>query len=333
MSDAALSPLKFDVRADLFGQLAVMEEAGLPFDKALSVTRLPPNVQARLTNMRKYFRLGLGVADAGLKGGLFTPLEASLLRAAFNAGSPSRTYRRLSSYYSRRAARVAAMKSRMMLPMAMIVIAIFVKPLPSLVAGTLSAGGYLLKCLLPLIALGGIAYLFTEGPRRLQPISSAFRNIPLERAWLSAPLFGSMSVRRNVRDFFDSLALLLEAGMPILDALPIAVDAVRNQALQQRFSQVKPRIEAGASFAQAVGELSFVGRTKAYAMILTGESSGKLPEMLFRYSEDETAAINRFDDLVAEWIPRVVYTSAALSIGYGILSSGAFMPSLPQDLR
>ena len=121
--------------------------------------------------------------------------------------------------------------------------------------------------------------------------------------------------------------------MPILDALPIAVDTVRNQALQQRFSQVKPRIEAGASFAQAVGELSFAGRAKAYAMILTGESSGKLPEMLFRYSEDETAAINRFDDLVAEWIPRVVYTSAALSIGYGILSSGAFMPSLPQDLR
>ena len=47
----------------------------------------------------------------------------------------------------------------------------------------------------------------------------------------------------------------------------------------------------------------------------------------------ETAAINRFDDLVAEWIPRLVFTSSALAIGYGIFRSGAFLPSLPPGLK
>ena len=75
------------------------------------------------------------------------------------------------------------------------------------------------------------------------------------------------------------------------------------------------------------------GRAQAFELIRTGEASGALPRMLLRYSEAETAAIDRFDDLVAEWIPRLAYTSAALLIGYGLIHSGAFMPSLPQDLR
>lgn len=220
-----------------------------------------------------------------------------------------------------------------MLPVAMVVIAVVVQPLPSLVAGTLSPGGYLIRCLLELLVLGGAVFLFTELPHRLQAGSLATRNIPLDRVLLVVPLFGSMFVRRSVRDCFESLALLLEAGMPILEALPLSADTIRSQAIKQQFSQLKPRIEQGASLAQAIGELSFAGREQAHAMILAGEASGALPEMLLRYSEGESTVINQFDDVVAEWTPRIVYTLAAFWIGYGILRSGAFMPSLPPDQR
>jgi type II secretory pathway component PulF len=142
-----------------------------------------------------------------------------------------------------------------------------------------------------------------------------------------------MEVRRNLRNFYDSLALLLEAGVPILEALPMALDTVRNQALKSQLAQIKPRIEAGCSFAQAIAELPLFGRTQACELIRTGEASGTLPRVLLRYSEAETADIDRFDDLVAEWIPRIVYTSAVLLIGYAMIRSGAFMPSLPHELR
>lgn len=309
-----------------------MEEAGLPIDKALSLTRLP-GAQPRLNNMRRFLRQGVSFAEAGLRGGLFTPLEVSLLHAAYRAGNLAHTYRRLADHYARRGANMAAMRSRMMVPLAMLVIALFVQPLPSLVAGTLSAGGYLVKCLLELFVLGGAVSLFTELPHRLQSGSLANRIIPVDRFLPLLPLFGSMYVRRNARDCFESLALLLEAGMPILEALPLSVDTIRSQAIKERFSQIKPRIEEGASFAQAVGELSFEGRERAYAMILAGEAAGTLPEVLFAYAKGEATAISQFDDLVAEWTPRIVYTLAALWIGYGILRSGAFMPSLPPDLR
>jgi general secretion pathway protein F len=306
-----------------------MEDAGLPFDNALRLVRLPPRDRPRLAGTRKW--INLGIADAGLKGGLFTSIEASLLRAAAASGRPSRAYHLLSDHYSRRAARAKVMKSRMMLPAVMLVIAVFVRPLPNLVAGTLTLGSYLLKYLLPWIAVGGAAYLLGELPHRWQS-ARALRNA-LDRVFSLVPLSGPIQVRRNVRDFFGSLALLLEAGMPILEALPIALSAVRDQTLKKQLSQIKPRIEGGASFAQAVAELSFPSHAHACALIAPGEASGALPQMLFRFSEAETAAINRFDDLVAEWVPRIVYTSTALLIGYGMIRSGAFMPSLPKDLR
>lgn len=323
------TPMRLEVRAGLFNQLATLEDAGLPFDQALRLVHLPARERWRLTGTLKWIRLG--VADAGLKGALFTSIEGPLLRAAAASGSPSRTYHLLAEHYARRAIRTKVMKSRMLLPALMLVIAVFIRPLPNLVAGTLSWGRYFLRYLLPLLAVAGGAWLLGDLSRRSQSVRT-FRNA-LAQVPALLPLFGPIQVRRNLRDFFDSLALLLDAGMPILDALPIAVSTVRNQSLSRQLSQIKPRIEAGASFAQAVSELSFPGHAHACALIAPGEASGALPQMLFRYSEGETAAINRFDDLVAEWVPRIAYTSTALLIGYGLIQSGAFSPQLPHDLR
>jgi len=142
-----------------------------------------------------------------------------------------------------------------------------------------------------------------------------------------------MEVRRNLRNFFDSLALLLEGGVPILEAFPVALDTVRNQTLRSRLARIEPRIKAGMSFGEALAGQPLFGRTQAYELIRSGEASGALPRTLLRYSAAETAAIDRFDDLVVEWLPRIAYTSTALLIGYGMIQGGAFMPSLPHELR
>lgn len=326
-------PLKFNVRADLFGQLATLEDAGLPFDKALDIVHLPPKEDLRLKATRKWIRRGVGIAEAGRRSGLFTPLEASLVRTATVAGSPARTYRLLADQCARRAARMKAIRSRMTVPAVMIAVWIILGPVPGLVTGSLTLGGYLAKHLLPWVGVVVIAYLLLDLLRRRRSSGQSTWEARFDGVLPFVPLFGPMEVRRNLRDFFDSLALLLEAGVPILEAFPIALDTVRNRALKSQLAQIKPRIEAGTSFTQAIAGLPLFGRTQAYELIRTGEASGALPRMLSRYSEAETAAIDRFDDLVAEWIPRLAYMATALAVGYGIIHSGAFMPSLPQELR
>ena len=325
--------MKLDTRAHLFSQLAAMEDAGLPFDKALDALHLPPREGERLEATRRWIRRGRGIADAGLKGGLFTPLEASLVRAATLSGSPARTYHLIADQCARRAARIKAVKSRMILPTLMVAGWIILGPVPNLVAGSLTPGSYVVKHLLPWIAAGAAVYLLIEHlQRRGAGVQSAWRTLA-DGILPFVPLFGAMEVRRNLRDFFDSLALLLEGGVPILQGFPTALDTVRNQALKSQLAQIKPRIAAGTSFSQALSGLPLFGRRQTFELIRTGEASGTLPRMLLRYCEAETAAIERFDDLVAEWIPRLVYTSAAVLIGYGLIQGGAFMPSLPPDLR
>jgi general secretion pathway protein F len=62
-------------------------------------------------------------------------------------------------------------------------------------------------------------------------------------------------------------------------------------------------------------------------LIHTGEESGTLPEMLFRYAAIETAAINNFYREAAAWLPRIVYALIAMWIAYGILSGAGVGPS------
>ena len=325
--------MNFNTRADLFGQLAALEEAGLPFDRVLDIVRLPPGEAHRLEATRKWFRQGAGIADAGLRSGLFTRLEASLVRTATVSGSPARTYRLIADQCARRASRVRALKARLTVPAMMIAAWIILGPVPNLLTGSLTLSDYLVWHLLPWLGVGVAAYLLLELSRRREPGAHSSWGALLDGVLPFVPVFGPMEVRRNLRTFFDSLALLLEGGVPILEAFPVALDTVRNQALKSQLARIKPRIEAGCSFGQALAGLSLFGRTQAYELIRTGEASGTLPRTLLRYCAAETAAIDRFDDLVAEWIPRIAYTWAALLIGYGMIHGGAFMPSLPQSLR
>ena len=75
-------PLPLAARANLFAHLATMEQAGLPADKAFALLRLPAAGQARLDAARKLIARGVDIADAGLRSGLFSHVEARCVRAA-----------------------------------------------------------------------------------------------------------------------------------------------------------------------------------------------------------------------------------------------------------
>ena len=337
MQKSVLKPLTFRVRAELFSQLASMETAGLPVDKAFVLLRVSGPAQARIASMRKLLARGGDLALAGEKCGLFTRLEAKLIHVATSAGSPAPTYRRLADYYTQRALQTATMKSRMVLPFFIFVAALLIQPLPALVGGTLSFAGYLVQSLRPLVVLGMAVYVFLQMPHWLRnhaaPSSSATSfNTAFDALLLRIPLFGAMNVRRNARDFFASLALMLEAGIPMLEALPNALDTIENTAIKHEFSRLIPRVEHGATLAQAISGLSYLGNSQVVAFIETGETSGTLPEMLARHAAMETSSINSFQQQVADWAPRVIYGLVMLWMAYGLLTGGGFMPRVPKDL-
>lgn len=315
------------MRAELFSQLGAMETAGLPFEKAFALLKVPPAAQRRLDAMRKMLKAG-DFPFAGERSGLFTKLEARLIRAAWQAGSPAGTYRRLAEHYTQRALQASMMKSRMALPLFMVIAALFIQPLPKLVGGVIGPAAYLGRAIGTLAVLGGIGYAILNLPHWLRgsPLQTT-----VEKLVMQLPLFGSMHVRRNARDFFESLALMLEAGISMLEALPAALDTIDNATLRDEFATLVPRIEKGATFAEAVEALPRLGNAQVAVFAHTGEQSGKLPEMLFKHAALETEALNRFYAQVAQWVPRLAYALVAVWIAYGIIS-GFSITRVPADL-
>ncbi|HWT73094.1 MAG TPA: type II secretion system F family protein, partial [Oxalicibacterium sp.] len=262
------------------------------------------------------------IAAAGVRSGLFTELEGALIHAATEAGSPAAVYRRLADYYAQRARQAKAVRARLAWPAFTLVASLFIQPLPALLRGELSGGAYLLHSVGVLLALLMTLPLIRSLPDRLHRAPRTSMRTRVETLYLKLPLFGDMHLRRNLCDFVESLALLVEAGMPVLEALPIAVGTMQNGVVRAAFMPVRRAIERGASLTAALENVALMDNA-GIALIHTGESSGTLPAMLFHYAEAETDAINRFEQALSVWAPRLVYAAVSAWMAYSILRGAA----------
>lgn len=314
------------LRAEVFAHLAAMEQAGLPAQKAWGLLKLPAPWQPRVDAVKKAVGRGSNPAIAAQSAGLFSTLEAKLVIAALTAGSPARAYRRLAERCALRAHTQSQLRSRFALPVAVWVVACVIAPVPPWVAGTLSTAGYLWQVAKPLVSLlliAGAAMFLLAQPR--------------SDAWLlKLPTLGPALARGQAQDFFDSLGLLLEAGVPMFEALPMAVSTISNRAMRQAYAAVLPRMQQGATLSQALEDAvtapHFLGNARVLEMISTGEASGTLPDMLSRHCQAESQDLALFWSDVAQWLPRIAYAAVALWIAYGLLTGPGVTPQLPAGI-
>lgn len=323
-------PLSLATRAQLFLHLATMEKAGLPAQKSFALLDLGGAARERQKTFQRLTARGVDPATAGQNSGLFTLFEARLLRAALAAGSPLPTYERLAAFYAAKAAQRKLMRSRMMLPVATLVLALLIDPLPELAAGRLSGLGYAWRAARPLLLLAALAATGQRLSAWFASGSAGPGRAQLEALILALPVFGRMHLRRNARDFVESLALLLQAGLPLFDALPVALATVGNGIVRADLASIAPAVTTGATLAQAVAALRVVDTRELFAFVHTGEQSGTLPEMLLRHATMETNAVNQFQLEMAAWLPRLFYACVAGWMALQLLSAPVIPPGMPQ---
>jgi len=81
------------------------------------------------------------------------------------------------------------------------------------------------------------------------------------------------------------LAVLVGAGIPLVEALTALVDQVEHERLKRLVSNVKQRVNEGASLADALAAHPRVFTTLYVNMIRAGESSGALEVVLVRLAD------------------------------------------------
>ncbi|WP_428718055.1 type II secretion system F family protein [Undibacterium curvum] len=323
--------MPFSVRAQMFTHLALMEKSGLSAHHAFSLLRLPARLQPRVQRALRELKRGKDIATAGQIAGLLSDLESQLLRAACQAGSPAVLYQRLADNYTQRSAQIAAVRSRLRFPLLILLIALCVRPLPQLVSGQISGTAYLGGLLLPFLLLGVLAWLISRLWQTLERGDSAIADSVL-RGVQHVPVLGRFQLRHDARNFYESLGLLLEAGVPVFDAVPKASQTVRNPALRMRFRAAVKELHAGRSLYQALMQVPDGGSGAIMPLLNVAEQSGTLSETLLRYAAQENAQLADSWRQLADWLPRLFYAVIAIWIAMQLLSGPGIMPRMPADV-
>ncbi|MGL4256628.1 MAG: type II secretion system F family protein [Microbacterium sp.] len=110
---------------------------------------------------------------------------------------------------------------------------------------------------------------------------------------LKIPVFGKLATKIAVARFSRNLSMMLEAGVPIIQALAIVAQASNNWKIEQAIRDIQDSIRQGRSFAGPLAKAE-VFPPMVPQMVSVGEESGTLSEMLasiadFYEDEVETA--------------------------------------------
>jgi len=308
--------LSVEQLAKLFTQLAQLESAGLPTFQALAILiQSEITLKKPLALMQHYLQAGLPISEAGFKAGIFDDTHKTLIHAAEASGQLVAVYRQLATHYSRQHTRSKKVTSRLYLPILVLMISLFVQPLPAFINADISGVEYLRLSLGRLVSIGLAVFLLMRLP-------NIMISLGIERAWhrvqLRVPVVAIWITKRQINEFFFILALMLESGLAFADALPKAVASVKNSVLRDKFIPGLKLSSRGASVHETLSNVSIINTT-VLVVIDNSEQSGKLTSGILHFTKIESETLGLQDDALAEWLPRLAYSLIAIWMAYSLL--------------
>ncbi|MEO8502750.1 MAG: type II secretion system F family protein [Acidobacteriota bacterium] len=285
-------------------ELAALLRAGLPLLQAidLMLERLrDPVFRAVLTDIRDRVKSGEDLSQAfAAYGDTFPPLYASSLRAGEKSGELESVIRRFIRYTrllleARRKVFSALVYPLVLVTLSVIMIlimTIYVVPrfmtffadleidqLPLVTRVVLALSGFLRGywyLILGGLVLGWIAY------KRFAATEVGRREI--DRYKLRIPFMGGVLKRFALAEFARSLATLLSGGIPLVQALEIAVSSVGNLYVRSLVHPTVQQVREGQPFYGAL-EKAGIYDPLEIDMVKVGEATGSLDQMLQSVSE------------------------------------------------
>ena len=109
---------------------------------------------------------------------------------------------------------------------------------------------------------------------------------------LRLPWLGVLIRGVNTSRFASTLAILVGGGVPLLGALNSGAQVVTNVLMREAIERAIERVREGASLARALAE-SRVFPPLLVHLVASGETSGKLEQMLARAAHLETQSLER----------------------------------------
>ncbi len=91
--------------------------------------------------------------------------------------------------------------------------------------------------------------------------------------------------QRDVSLMTRQLAVLLEAGMPLVESLTTLIDQTSNQRFRKHIFEIRDRVNEGSTLADAMESHGRLFSELYVNMVRAGEASGTLEQVLFRLAD------------------------------------------------
>jgi type II secretory pathway component PulF len=104
-------------------------------------------------------------------------------------------------------------------------------------------------------------------------------SVLLDKLILKIPILGNVVLKNSLARFSKTLAMLLENGIPMAQAIVTAGEVTKNAVLQEALVRIRKDVIEGMSVSMAMSKYKFLPRTLSF-IIGVGEESGELPQLL-----------------------------------------------------
>ncbi len=189
-------------------------------------------------------------------------------------------------------------------------------PAPTLVLLAVSNG---FKKFFPLVFLGAGAGLWAA--RRYVKTPAGRRR--LDAFKLRAPVFGQLAHKTALARFSRSLAALVRAGVPILDALEIVAETAGNVIVAEAAADTQAAVKAGDSLARPL-ENHPVFPPMVTQMIAVGEETGALDELLEKIADFYDSEVEATVEALTSLIEPLLIVVMGLAVGGMVIA--LYMP-------
>jgi type IV pilus assembly protein PilC len=306
-------------------QLATMMRAGVPLVQSFDIVgrgSTNPKLTKLLNDIRSDIETGTSLSVAFRKYPLyFNALYCNLVEAGESGGILETLLDRLAIYQEKTLAIKSKIKSALLYPVAVLVVAfivlavimIFVIPafksvfesfgasLPGPTVLVMNVSEFFVQWWYAIFGfIGGGIYFFLQSWKRSKRMQAA-----MDRFLLKVPAFGPLVYKSAVARWTRTLATLFAAGVPLVEALDSVGGASGNAVFLDATNQIQKDVSSGISLTTSM-ESTGIFPTMVIQMCLIGEESGSLDHMLNKsaefYEEEVDEAVKGLSSLMEPFI-------------------------------
>lgn len=296
-------------------QLATMMKAGVPLLQAFDIVgrgNPNPSVTRLLNDIRNDVETGTSLSVAFRKYPLyFDNLYCNLVEAGEAAGILDQLLDRLAVYMEKTEAMKSKIKSALMYPISVLVVAfvvtavIMIFVVPAFKEVFSNFGADLPGPTLAVIAIseifvqywwlifggiGGTIYFFMQAWRRNKKMQ-----VIMDRIMLKLPIFGVLVEKSCIARWTRTLSTMFAAGVPLVEALDSVGGAAGNSVFEMATVKIQQEVSTGTALTQAMTNANLFP-SMVLQMCAIGEESGSIDHMLGKSADFYEAEV---DDMVA----------------------------------